>query len=184
MNILLHSCCGPCSIYPLSRLQQQGFSVSGYFYNPNIHPYKEFRRRLVAADEYFKMIKTPLVIEKEYGLIKFLRAVVNNERKRCSYCYRDRLEKTAAKAVKEGFDAFSTTLLYSKYQNHQEIRSLGEKLAESFSIDFFYEDFREGWQEAIDRSKELDMYRQPYCGCIYSEQERYDKNYRKQQVKK
>ncbi|MBW1636662.1 MAG: epoxyqueuosine reductase QueH [Deltaproteobacteria bacterium] len=179
MNILLHSCCGPCSIYPLKRIQQQGFSVSGYFYNPNVHPYKEFRRRLVAADEYFQKIGVPLIIERKYGLVQFLRAVVNNEKKRCSYCYRERLEKTAEKAAEDGFDSFSTTLLYSKYQNHQEIYSLCEKLAENHSILFYYEDFRKGWQEAIDISRELEMYRQPYCGCIYSEQERYDKNYRK-----
>ncbi len=125
-----------------------------------------------------------MFLDKNYGLIGFLRNVVNNEDNRCSYCYRDRLEKTAQKAKKEGFESFSTTLLYSKYQNHREIRSVCEELSKQYSLHFYYEDFRAGWQAAIDESRERNMYRQPYCGCIYSEQERYDKKFRKNRQKK
>jgi len=138
----------------------------------------------MAADNYAKLIDVPLIIDKKYGLIDFLRAVVNNEATRCSYCYRERLENTVKKAKEKGFKSFSTTLLYSKYQNHQEIKSVCETLAEQYSIHFFYDDFRLGWQLAIDKSKELDMYRQPYCGCIYSEQERYDKSLKNQNIGK
>jgi len=184
MNLLLHICCGPCAIFPVSSLRQKGVSVSGYFYNPNIHPYKEFRRRLRTADEYSKEIGMAMILNKNYGLVDFVRGVVNNEDKRCSYCYRDRLEKTVQKAKDEGFEAFSTTLLYSKYQNHREIRSVCEELSKQYSLHFYYEDFRAGWQIAIDESIKRNMYRQPYCGCIYSEQERYDKNFRKNRQKK
>lgn len=179
MNLLLHICCGPCAIFPIRSLQQKGVSVSGFFYNPNIHPYKEFQRRLVTAEEYCKKIGVVLILNENYGLVDFLRGVVHREDKRCSYCYRNRLEETVKKAKEEGYESFSTTLLYSKYQNHQEIRSVCEELSDRYSLHFFYEDFRAGWQIAIDESRERNMYRQPYCGCIYSEQERYDKNFRK-----
>jgi len=90
-----------------------------------------------------------------------------------------RLEKTATVAKEMSFDAFSTTLLYSRYQRHTQLISLCEDLSIKYDISFYYEDFRVGWQQGIDISKELEMYRQPYCGCVYSEQERYDKSLRK-----
>ncbi len=179
MNLLLHICCGPCSIFPISCLQSDNIKVTGYFYNPNIHPFKEFRRRLVTAEDYSRQIGLLLISDRKYGLIEFLRGVVHKESKRCSYCYNIRLENTVQKAKEEGFDSFSSTLLYSKYQNHQKIISVCEKLSKQYSLPFYYEDFREGWQAGIDKSKDLNMYRQPYCGCIYSEQERYDKSLRK-----
>jgi predicted adenine nucleotide alpha hydrolase (AANH) superfamily ATPase len=90
-----------------------------------------------------------------------------------------RLEQAARFAAANHYEAFSSTLLYSRYQNHALLRETGEKLAQRHGIAFYYEDFRRGWQEGISRSKELGLYRQPYCGCIYSEQERYDKAMRK-----
>ena len=179
MKILLHICCGPCAVYPLSFLLHRNYAVTAFFYNPNIHPFKEFRRRLTTADEYLKTLKIPLIADKKYGLKDFLRAVVHEEKTRCNYCYLDRLEKTVQKAKEKKFDAFTTTLLYSKYQNHRKIVEISEKLAEKYSISFIYHDFREGWQQGIDISKKLSLYRQPYCGCIYSEWERYDKSLRK-----
>ena len=181
MKILLHICCGPCSIYPISQLQKSNCDITGYLYNPNIHPYKEFKRRLLTAEQYLNDLKINAIIDRNYGLIKFLREVVSNEKVRCEYCYKDRLEQTAITAKNNRFDSFSTTLLYSKYQNHLKIKEFGEKLASEYSLHFHYDDFRLGWQQGIDRSKELEMYRQPYCGCIYSEQERYDKKFRKRQ---
>lgn len=179
MKILLHICCGPCALYPLLFLGKKGFSVSAYFYNPNIHPFKEFRKRLVTADEYLKNHGVPAIIDKNYGLKYFLRSVVHHEENRCRFCYSDRLEKTVQTAKDNNFDAFTSTLLYSKYQNHKQIIEICENLAEQYSISFFYHDFREGWQQGIDISKELSLYRQPYCGCIYSEWERYDKSLRR-----
>jgi len=183
MKLLLHSCCGPCSVYPVNNLKEKGISVTGFFYNPNIHPFKEFKRRLTTAEAYFKGEELSFTCDKNYGLIMFLRAVVNNEAGRCLYCYRERLEKTVQQAKEDRYDSFSSTLLYSKYQNHQKIKQMCEELANQYSIDFYYEDFRNGWQEGIDKSIEMEMYRQPYCGCIYSEQERYDPALRKRKKK-
>jgi predicted adenine nucleotide alpha hydrolase (AANH) superfamily ATPase len=179
MNILLHVCCGPCTVYPLEFLRDQRHTVSGYFYNPNIHPYREFKRRIAALVEFAEIKDFPVTIDRNYGLTEYMRKVVFNEDKRCSICYDMRLEQTAEQAAEQGADAFSSTLLYSKYQNHELLIKKCEALARRYGIDFFYEDFREGWQQGIDGSIAMDLYRQPYCGCIYSEQERYDKKLRK-----
>jgi predicted adenine nucleotide alpha hydrolase (AANH) superfamily ATPase len=111
--------------------------------------------------------------EKGYPLEGFLRQIIFREEDRCRYCYRLRLVKTALIAKKGRFDAFTTTLLYSRFQKHDLIRSIGEEVAGEYDIPFFYRDFREGWLEGIQISKALGLYRQPYCGCIYSEKERY-----------
>nr|WP_320010742.1 epoxyqueuosine reductase QueH [uncultured Desulfobulbus sp.] len=179
MRVLLHLCCGPCTIYPLQRLRAQGHEVSGVFYNPNIHPYQEFRRRIGAVNELAEAEKFPVEIEREYGLQEYLRQVVFHERERCPICYEMRLVHTAEMAAAQGFEGFTTTLLYSKYQNHRVLVERCEQLAHEHKLIFVYEDFREGWQEGIDRSIEMGLYRQPYCGCIYSEQERYDKRWKK-----
>jgi hypothetical protein len=179
MKILLHTCCGPCTIYPLSRLRSQGHQVTGYFYNPNIHPFQEFTKRLAALRALATEEGFDVLYEERYGLQEYLRQVVFKERERCGICYAMRLAEVARLAVAQGFDAFSTTLLYSRYQQHDEIRRQGEELAHRLGLVFQYEDFREGWQEGIDRSRAMGLYRQPYCGCIYSEQERYDKKMKK-----
>ncbi len=179
MDILLHSCCGPCSIYPVEQLTGKGHRVSGYFYNPNIHPYREFKRRTVALRQFAELSGFEVEIDTDYGLTEFLRKVVFHEAGRCSLCYDMRLEKTAQRAAEIGADAFTTTLLYSKYQNHDLLVKKCEKFAQLHDVDFYYQDFRIGWQEGIDASIAMDLYRQPYCGCIYSEQERYDKKLKK-----
>jgi len=183
MSLLLHLCCAPCLIYPEKELRAGGYSLSGYFYNPNIHPYKEFRKRLDEVVCYTDNANIPLIVDRDYGLRDFLRAVVFNESKRCPICYQLRLEKTVKMAKERGFNSFSTTLLYSKHQNHQLIKMHGETLSNSHSVSFVYKDFRSGWQQGVDTSRALGMYRQPYCGCIYSEQERYDNRYKKKQRK-
>ena len=149
--------------------------MEGYFYNPNIHPFREFKRRIAALEEMAGRENFTVDIKTDYGLKEYLRKVVFNETMRCALCYDMRLEQTAARAASAGAEAFSTTLLYSRYQNHSLIHEKGEELARKYGVAFYYEDFRQGWQEGIDRSLELGLYRQPYCGCIYSEQERYDK---------
>ncbi len=179
MKVLLHVCCGPCAIYPLNVLQENGAEVTGHFYNPNIHPFKEFKRRLNTLQDYAKKTKLALILDTNYGLTDFVRKVAFHEAERCNICYLMRLEKTVMVAKENGFDSFSTTLLYSKYQRHSYLISLCDKLSMKYEIPFFYNDFRDRWQVGIDESKELEMYRQPYCGCIYSEQERYDKSLRK-----
>jgi hypothetical protein len=179
MNILLHICCGPCTAYPLRVLRAEGHLVRGYFHNPNIHPYQEFQRRLGALEEFGRRQELPIDYDRRYGLKEYLRQVVFNEDQRCRLCYRMRLVEVVRKAKEVGADAFSTTLLYSRYQQHAVIRAMGEELAAAHGIAFYYRDFRVGWQEGIDRTVAMGLYRQPYCGCIYSEQERYDKKFRK-----
>jgi predicted adenine nucleotide alpha hydrolase (AANH) superfamily ATPase len=179
MNVLLHVCCGPCSIYPLTTLKEMGHQVTGYFYNPNIHPYKEFRRRLDTLKDYAEGVSLELISDDNYGLTGFIQSVAFKEKTRCTICYISRLEETVKTASARGFDSFSTTLLYSRYQNHQLLKEICSKLAEQYRVAFVYRDFRQGWQLGVDKSIEMEMYRQPYCGCIYSEQERYDKSLRK-----
>lgn len=173
LKILLHSCCGPCTIYPLRILREKGHDISGLFYNPNIHPYQEYARRRDTLTDFASQEGLPLIGKEGYGLEIFLRQVAFREEERCGICYRIRLAYTARIARREGFDAFSTTLLYSRYQKHDLIREVAGSVAEAEGIDFFYQDFRIGWSEGVRVSKERQMYRQFYCGCIYSEKERY-----------
>ncbi len=182
MKLLLHVCCGPCAIYPLSVIKASGIHVSGYFYNPNIHPFKEFKRRIEALKIVSIHHDFKVFYENSYELIDFMRKMAFHEKERCGICYHLRLSQTVAYAKDHGFDAFSTTLLYSKYQNHEALIEQCSQLAEAFNIPFYYHDFRKGWQEGIDQSKTLGLYRQQYCGCIYSEQESFDKSFRKKNI--
>ena len=115
----------------------------------------------------------PLAVDKTYDLDTFLRGALDHGKDRCLFCYRMRLEKTFRKGVEDKADAVTTTLLYSKYQRHDDIRKIGEELSAAYGVPFLYRDFRVGWSEGVEESKALDMYRQPYCGCIFSEKERY-----------
>jgi predicted adenine nucleotide alpha hydrolase (AANH) superfamily ATPase len=115
----------------------------------------------------------PLIMRDDYDLEGFLANVAAAPDTRCSYCYASRLRATAQAAAEGGFDAFTASLLYSRYQRHEEIRGLGEQIGSEFGVAFHYEDFRPGWHEGIRLSKELGLYRQQYCGCIYSEKDRY-----------
>jgi predicted adenine nucleotide alpha hydrolase (AANH) superfamily ATPase len=157
----------------LKALREEGWEMTGFFYNPNIHPYQEYQRRLETVKEYERQAGVKMIYRDEYDLEGFLRGVVYREHERCRYCYSSRLEATAQMAKAGGFDAFTTTLLYSKHQNHSPLKEIGEGLGKRFSVPFYYEDFRKGWQEGIRESKAMGLYRQHYCGCIYSEKERY-----------
>jgi epoxyqueuosine reductase len=171
MKLLLHICCAPCSIYPVDVLRAD--NVKGYFYRNNIHPYSECLRRQETLEQYAAQIDLPLIVAAGYDLEGFVRNVVFRESRRCLFCYRDRLKTTAQVARHGRFDSFSTTLLYSRFQQHDTIRTIGEAVAEEVGIAFHYQDFRPGWKQGITASKQLGMYRQQYCGCIYSEKERY-----------
>lgn len=176
MKILMHICCGPCTIYPLKTLRTHGHDITGVFYNPNIHPYQEYQKRFQTLSNYADQVHLKILWQQGYPLEEYLRAVSSlNEDERCAFCLRDRLTYTAALAMKENYDCFTTTLLYSKYQKHDLIKESGMALSRQTGIPFFYQDFRVGWDEGVKISKELEMYRQPYCGCIYSEKERYYK---------
>jgi len=173
MRILLHTCCGPCALYPLLTLRAAGHDVTGFFYNHNIHPYQEYALRRDAVLQMAEQETMPLIMRDDYDLEGFLANVAAAPQERCSYCYTSRLKATAQMAAAEGFEAFTASLLYSRYQKHDEIRISGEKLGSEYGVPFYYQDFRPGWQEGIKVSKELGLYRQQYCGCIYSEKERY-----------
>lgn len=173
MKTLLHICCANCAIYPLKVLRARGGEVTGYFFNHNIHPYQEFQRRLAGVAAYAEEAALPLVVNDAYALDAFLASVAAAPAQRCSYCYRSRLEEAARYAAAHGFTAFSTSLLYSRYQQHDVIRASGAAIGERYGIAFLYDDFRRGWQEGIVASKALGLYRQQYCGCIYSERDRY-----------
>jgi predicted adenine nucleotide alpha hydrolase (AANH) superfamily ATPase len=173
MRILLHICCGNCAIFPVKMLREQNHEITGYFYNHNIQPYQEFIKRLETTRQYAAQVELAVFYDEEYRLEEFLAAVAQDPTNRCEYCYKSRLQATAQAAKTRGFDGFTTTLLYSRYQKHQEIVAYGEQLAKELGICFHYEDYRGGWNEGIRISKEMGLYRQQYCGCIYSEKERY-----------
>jgi predicted adenine nucleotide alpha hydrolase (AANH) superfamily ATPase len=173
VKVLLHICCAPCSIYVLRQLRNEGADVKGYFYNPNIHPYTEFLKRLTTLENFARICLLPLTIDKEYDLERFLGGALEKGKDRCLFCYRIRLSKAFQAAADAGVDGVTTTLLYSKHQRHDQIKAMGEELALQTGMPFIYRDFRVGWKEGIEQSKALNMYRQPYCGCIFSEHERY-----------
>lgn len=175
MKVLLHVCCANCACYPIDRLREQGHEVRGLFHNPNIQPYEEFTRRKEAVGQLSKELKIPIIFKDEYPLEEFFRRMVFREGQRCWICYQWRLETTARVAKRGRYDAFTTTLLYSKHQNHDWIRHVAEEEARARGVRFLYEDFRGGWKEGMERSTALGFYRQSYCGCIYSERDRFHK---------
>ncbi|HOG17095.1 MAG: hypothetical protein A4E73_01219 [Syntrophaceae bacterium PtaU1.Bin231] len=171
--MLLHICCGPCTIFPLKALRGDGFAVQGLFFNPNIHPYQEYRRRLDTLRAYAETESLEVRYDEEYPLEEFLAHVALRPDQRCRHCYESRLRKAANAAREEGCSLFTTTLLYGIYQKHDLVAEIGREIAKETGVEFHYRDFRTGWKEGVDLSKERGMYRQPYCGCIYSEKERY-----------
>jgi predicted adenine nucleotide alpha hydrolase (AANH) superfamily ATPase len=172
-NILLHICCGPCALIPVLRLKGEGLDVVGLFYNPNIHGAAEYLRRREALQTAAVRLELEVkYLDAEYDPKLFFQAVAYREDKRCPECYRLRLERTFAQAREHGFQAVTSTLLYSKYQNHGAILAQGQKLQEQTGIHFHGRDFRSDWQEGVDLSREWSLYRQNYCGCLYSELER------------
>lgn len=173
MRLLLHICCAPCSVMCIKTLREENILVDGFWYNPNIHPYTEYQNRLNALKEYSKMINLNVIYEDYYGLKEFTKNVIDILDNRCSYCYLSRLEKTVLYAKENGYDAFSTTLLISPYQNHDLIKKICEQLSIKHNIKFIYKDFRKYYFIGKDIFKETNLYMQKYCGCIFSEEERY-----------
>lgn len=175
MNILFHICCAPCALYPYYRLKEEGMEPTGFFYNPNIHPYLEYKRRLETVRDFSARVGLDVHCRDTYELDEFLVRVAGKGALRCEHCYRMRLAAACAAAKKEGFPAYTTSLLYSKHQKHDLIRGIGQEMASEHGVEFYYEDFRRGWREGIVESKAMGLYRQQYCGCIYSERDRYRK---------
>ncbi|MBQ1187926.1 MAG: epoxyqueuosine reductase QueH [Peptococcaceae bacterium] len=173
MNTLLHTCCAPCSIHCVDTLRQEGIEPVSYWFNPNIHPYTEYRSRKTTLEEYAKSINMRLVIDNTYGLRNFVKNVIDDLDHRCFYCYQVRLDETARYAAEHHFDSFTTTLLVSPYQKHEALIQAGETAAKKYGVPFLYRDFRPGFKDGQQKARELELYMQKYCGCIFSEEERY-----------
>ncbi|MDR0313183.1 MAG: epoxyqueuosine reductase QueH [Treponema sp.] len=179
MKILVHACCAPCSTAFLTGLKNETKNDETiiphlFWYNPNIHPFTEYQSRRDSLAAFAQDEKIELIVEDEYGLRKFLSTLSGSyDEGRCLLCYRMRLEKTAYLALEKGYNAFSTTLLVSLYQKHDLIQQVGEECANQFGIQFFYRDFRPWFREGQKKAREKGRYMQKYCGCIFSEEERY-----------
>ncbi len=177
MNVLLHICCAPCAICAIEELKKEGQRIAGFFYNPNIHPYSEYLKRKAEVERYSKGTGIN-VVYSDYDIEDYFQHIVYNEalKNRCPVCWWLRLEKTAVFAKDNGFDAFTTTLLGSPYQDHDAIKGIGEDLAKKTGIKFYYKDFRVGFKTAHNIAKAEGMYCQNYCGCVFSEKERLEKS--------
>lgn len=181
MKILLHLCCSNCALYPVKILRSEGYDFTGFWFNPNIHPTDEYQLRLDSVQKLSRQWDIGMIYSDEYDPEEFFKLFQDDRVKgsaippspgRCKLCYTLRLEKTAKEAQKRGYDAFSTTLLISPYQDHDEIIETGKKLAEKYKTDFHAKDFRPHFRDAMTLAKDLGLYRQKYCGCIFSSEER------------
>lgn len=192
MNILLHICCSNCALYPVKILRQERHNFTGFWFNPNIHPGEEYVLRLESLRKLAEEWEIDLKYTEEYRPQDFFSLFNMTENalietsgsgglnappfpERCRSCYRLRLEKTAAHAKENGFDAFSTTLLISPYQDFEKLIETGRELAEIYRVQFYEKDFRPFFRDAMALSKELGLYRQKYCGCVFSKEEKNKK---------
>ena len=173
MKLLMHICCAPCANAPIAALREKGVEVSGFWYNPNIHPFTEYRARRNCLREYAAQISLPLLEKDDYGLRPFCRAVAEDIGGRCVKCYEMRLFETAKTAAEQGFDAFTSSLFISPYQNHELMMDVAGRAGEAWGVRFYYEDFRPLFRTGQQTARELGFYMQKYCGCVFSEQERY-----------
>ncbi|MGP1608977.1 MAG: epoxyqueuosine reductase QueH [Clostridium sp.] len=175
-KIFLHTCCAPCSIYPIKLLKENNLEPVCFWYNINIHPYTEYMKRKQTLEEYTKQIGIELIIEDDYGLMEFLKLIQSDYLNRCkNVCYLKRLERTAQVAKERGFKKFSTTLLVSPYQDTEALIKIGKELARKYDLEFIALDFKAGFREGQREARRLGLYMQKYCGCIFSEAERYNR---------
>ena len=169
MKLLMHTCCAPCSVFCIDSLREEKIEPTVYWYNPNIHPYEEYAKRRDCLKEYCKSIKVNAIFDDEYGLDDFCKEAAGDIKARCvNYCYPVRLRKTCEYAKANGYDAVTTTLLYSIYQNHNFIKNYLEKLCKEYGLEFAYRDFRVGFWKGQQKAHDLGLYMQKYCGCIFS----------------
>ena len=190
MKVLLHICCAPCLSGARIGFEKDDIDFTGYWFNPNIHPWREYERRMDELRRYQEMDPVDILYEDQYPLFTFLDNMLKSipdrvsvdrdhfmsdieKESRCEYCYNVRMLSTAKAAKRLGFGGFSTTLLLSKYQNHGLLKEVCENVSIEVGIPFIYKDLRSYWGNSLDRSREFRLYRQNYCGCIFSEQERY-----------
>lgn len=180
-KLFLHSCCAPCSSYVLEYLSQY-FEITVFYYNPNIYPEEEYRKRVVEQRQFIQKL-TPVypihLIEGTYDPNSFYQIAKGHEEEReggerCFACYRLRLEEAAKYARENGFDYFTTTLTISPYKNAQKLNEIGKELSLQYGVAYLYSDFKKknGYKRSIELSAQYNLYRQDYCGCVYSKLER------------
>lgn len=178
MKLLLHVCCGPCACYPVELLRRTrpDLELVLWFHNPNIHPFTEWARRRDALAYLASVNGLELDLSSPYEPAKFLLELAAEPQspQRCRRCYALRLRTAAAEAARRSYPAFATTLAFSRQQRHELILAEGRRAAEDFGVDFYYEDWREGWKRGQELARSLGLYRQNYCGCIFSEFERWN----------
>ncbi len=172
-SALLHCCCAHCAAYSIDHWRRAGYEITAFWYNPNIHPLTEHEHRLSAMKSLAQQMNTPLIIAEGYDIASYLRAVSGHEDERCQHCFRLRLSRTAAAACEGSFTAFTTTLLISPHQKHELIKEIGAEMAKSTDTEFLYADLRKRYSDSRHITKPLNLYRQQYCGCVYSKWERH-----------
>ena len=173
MKTLLHICCAPCANQCVELLRGENVDVTGFWYNPNIHPFTEYRARRNCVREYCASIDLPLIEKNDYALRPFVRAVAEDIGGRCVKCYEMRLFAAAAAAKEGGFDSFTSSLFISPYQNHELMKEVALRAADAYGMEFLYRDFREVFRAGQNYAREHEFYMQKYCGCVFSEEERY-----------
>ena len=174
-SVLMHTCCAPCSLSCIDPLRAEGIEPVAFWYNPNIHPWKEYEARRDCLLAYAPTIEMQVIVDEDYGLRTFVEHVASDINHRCTYCYQHRLEETARYAAEHGYEAFTSTLLASLYQDHDGIKAAAEKYARQYGVEFLYRNFRPNFRAGNQRARELGFYMQKYCGCVFSEQDRYQK---------
>ena len=173
MKTLLHICCAPCANQCVQMLRGENMDVTGFWYNPNIHPFTEYRARRNCLREYAQAVNLPLIEQNDYALRPFVRQVADDIGGRCVKCYEMRLFETARQAKEGGFDSFTSSLFISPYQNHELMKEVAQRAAEAYSVEFLYRDFRTVFRAGQEYAREHEFYMQKYCGCVFSEEERY-----------
>ena len=173
MTTLMHICCAPCANQPIEVLRADGIEVAGFWYNPNIHPFTEYRARRNCLRDYAQQIDLKLIEQNDYALRPFVRAVAEDIAHRCGKCYEMRLFEAARQARELGFDSFTSSLFISPYQNHELMKETAQRAAAEYGVEFLYRDFRPYFRAGQERARELGFYMQKYCGCVFSEEERY-----------
>jgi len=171
--VLVHVCCAHCAAHTINHWRERGYDVSAFWYNPNIHPYTEHERRLEAMKALAGQLSFPLIVSDGYEMVDYFRQVVGHEGERCRYCFRLRLSRTARAAHENDFGTFTTTLLISPHQKHELIHEIGITIGQENDVEFLYADLRKRYSDSRRLTKPLELYRQQYCGCVYSEWERY-----------
>jgi predicted adenine nucleotide alpha hydrolase (AANH) superfamily ATPase len=177
MKLLLHTCCGPCAVQCVETLREEEIEPELFWYNPNIHPFTEYGARKKTLIRYAGEEGLSLTIQDEYGLRPFVAAAGPGFENRCPFCYRTRLERTAREAAERGYDAFTSTLFISPYQKHELLKDIAGKAAVQYGVSFLYRDFRPRFREGQKKARDRGFYMQAYCGCIFSEEERYCPQY-------